>query len=244
MMYNMLICDDENYILDSLANSFQWESYGIRLAAKCLNGQQALNKFKINDFDIAILDIKMPILSGLALAKEIRNMNRSTEIIFLTSVDEFEYAKEAISLDACEYILKPFTNADIIKAVQKALRNLGGNKEAAEEPPQTTAESQIVLQINEYINSNIDKRITVKQIADYFSYSTNYIGHLYKKNTGIFLNDYIIKVKMEKAIELLKIVHNNVNEVAKALGYKDNPYFIKQFREYYGVTPKVYKDKC
>jgi DNA-binding response regulator len=244
-MYNLLICDDENYILETLTNNFDWEKYGISVKGTAVNGQAALNKFQTEHYDIALLDIKMPIMSGMELAKEMRKSDKKVQIIFLTSLSDFEYARQAIQVNACAYILKPFVKDDIIRAVQTALDNLASEHQRVrhEEQEDSGTEGNFIIQrVNAYIADNCNKKLSIKAIADQFGYSTNYLGQLYKKHTGMFVNEYVVKIKMEKAVQLLEIPRNSVGDIAEALGYSDIAYFIKQFREYYGVTPKVYRD--
>ncbi|MEG2380367.1 MAG: response regulator [Oscillospiraceae bacterium] len=246
-MYKLLICDDENYILEALENNIKWKKYDVDVVKTAINGQIALNQFKIEHYDIVILDIKMPIMSGMEVAREIRKIDKKTQIIFLTSLSDFDYARKAITVGACAYILKPFVKDDIIAALKVAIENLSSGIAFVTEDEKRLEDNSsegnsIVKRVNDYIENNIQKKLSIKVISDTLGYSTNYLGQLYKKHTGIFLNEYIVKVKMGKAVKLLEVHQNSVGDIAEALGYGDIAYFIKQFREFYGVTPKVYRD--
>ena len=247
-MYNMLICDDEPYVLDLLRESIDWKRYDVRVGGTALNGQMGLNAFQMTRFDIVLADIKMPLMSGVEMAKKMREKDKRVQIIFLTSLGEFEYAQSAVNIGACGYILKPFRNEELITAVQTAVSRLDSKGEGW--PAQTDKgtegtednEGFIVENVNKLISENIGKKLSVKTIAEYFGYSPNYLGHLYHKHTGMFIGDQIVKIKMEHAVELLKIPQNQIGSIAERLGYSDYAYFIKQFKEYYGETPKAFRD--
>ena len=245
-MYNMLICDDEPYVLDLLRENIDWKRYGVRVGGTALNGQLGLNAFQMERFDIVLADIKMPLMSGVEMAKRMRETDRRVQIIFLTSLGEFEYAQSAVNIGACGYILKPFRNEELISAVQTAVARLDGDRERGGEKPQPGEQDEnadfIVENVNGYIAENIGKKLSVKTIAEHFGYSPNYLGHLYHKHTGCFIGDQIIKIKMERAVELLRIPQNQISSIAERLGYGDYAYFIKQCKEYYGETPKAFRD--
>ncbi len=240
-MYRLLICDDENYILDMLNHNVDWAKYDIEVADVAVNGQQGLNKFNTAQIDIVLTDIRMPVMSGIEMARKIRAQNQNVQIIFLTSYDEFEYAKSAITINACGYVVKPLDENDLDQALRAAVNRLN----MAQPQPQSEEESEgtlLIESINAYVKDNIRKKITLKEISEYLGYSPNYIGQLYKKTTGVYLTDYIIQVKMEYAKKLLRISQNQVGTVATMLGYADQAYFIRQFKESYGVTPKTFRD--
>lgn len=244
-MYKMLICDDESYILEMLLNNINWKSFGIDTVETAVNGQMGYNKFNTGHYDILLTDIRMPIMSGIEMAKKIRSQNKDVQIILLTSYEEFEYAKSAIKINACGYILKPFDEKELLDTIREAVTRLGerGKDRVEPEKEKENGDSNFIVDsINRYINENIRKKITLKDVSEYLGYSPNYVGQLYKKHTGMYINEYIIKMKMEYAKTLLRIPQNQVGTVAEMLGYSDRAYFIKQFKEFYGVTPKIYRD--
>ena len=202
--YNMLICDDEPYVLDLLKENIDWEQYGVRVGGTAINGQLGLNAFQMEHFDIVLADIKMPLMSGVEMAKQMRKIDDRVQIIFLTSLSEFEYAQSAVNIGACGYILKPFRNKELISAVQTAVARLSGGREqlGAEDESSEQEENAdfIVENVNEYIAENIGKKLSVKSIADHFGYSPNYLGHLYHKHAGCYIGDQIIK----KCLKFLK----------------------------------------
>lgn len=102
-----MLVDDEKLILEGLENIIDWGRLGLKITSTCLNGYDALEKFKEEPVDIVITDINMPRMTGLELIKEIRSFNSTTRFIILTGYDEFRYAQEAIKYGIESYILKP-----------------------------------------------------------------------------------------------------------------------------------------
>ena len=106
-MNSILIADDEVIELESLRRRlerFLGENWTILTAE---NGREALAQYEKYRPQILILDICMPVVSGLEAAEEIRRKDRYSQIIFLTAYNEFDFARKAISVRALEYLLKP-----------------------------------------------------------------------------------------------------------------------------------------
>jgi two-component system response regulator YesN len=88
-----------------------------------------------------------------------------------------------------------------------------------------------------YVNSKSYNDVTLRDVANYFSYSPNHLGFLFKEHFSESFSDYIIRIRMEKAEQLLHNPKLKVYEIADQLGYKSLTYFSRQFREYYGTSP-------
>ena len=124
-MIRIAICDDRPEQLEhiqTLCETYLSEHTGIEASVMPFDNPIAfLHKLdKIGSVDIALLDICMPGISGISVAKEIRTRNDKTEIIFLTTSDEF--AMEAFSVKALHYILKPFAEKEFFDALDKAMK--------------------------------------------------------------------------------------------------------------------------
>ncbi|MFC4778811.1 response regulator [Paenibacillus sp. GCM10023252] len=101
--------------------------------------------------------------------------------------------------------------------------------------------SKIISEIEEYVEGKLGGNIVLRDVAEQFSFSPNYLGHLFKEETGTNFSDYVVRRKMEKAHELLQDPRLKVYEVASQVGYKNLTHFNKLFKERYGVTPNEYR---
>ncbi|MDD5291998.1 MAG: response regulator [Candidatus Omnitrophica bacterium] len=114
----ILICDDEIGIRESL-NLILKDNYDISF---CNNGQECLGLLKSGqEYDLILLDIKMPKLSGLDTLREIKKEKPGMKAIIITGYRSVETAAEAINAGASDYIVKPFNSKDIIKSVEKSI---------------------------------------------------------------------------------------------------------------------------
>lgn len=100
---------------------------------------------------------------------------------------------------------------------------------------------RLIEPIEQYIHSRLAEDITLREIANKFSYSPNHMGYLFKEQTGESFNEYLVRNRMEKARELLLEPKYKIYEVADQVGYKSLAYFSRLFREHYGFTPGDYR---
>ena len=105
----ILIVDDELIVRKSLASWFQEEGYSVDIAE---SGKQTLEKLVENDWDIFLLDIKMPGMDGLELQRKIKEIHPEASVIIMTAYASVETAVEAMKQGAYDYIVKPFEPDD------------------------------------------------------------------------------------------------------------------------------------
>ena len=120
-MYQLLTADDEQDKLEALRNNFPWQDYNVQLCGEACTGTDAYEQIVAKRPDLCIMDIKMPGISGLEAIRRARAQGITTKFVVLSGYDEFDYAKEAISLSTVEYLLKPCRPDDIIQAVLKCI---------------------------------------------------------------------------------------------------------------------------
>lgn len=118
-MFRVFLVEDEIVVRESIKKNVDWESYGFKLAGEAGDGEIAYAQIKEIRPDLVITDIKMPFMDGLELARLITQDLPDIKIVFLTGYGEFEYAREAIRLNAAEYLLKPVTEATLGQTLEK-----------------------------------------------------------------------------------------------------------------------------
>jgi DNA-binding NtrC family response regulator len=107
---DLLIVDDEESFRDTAGRWMQRKGHRVEQAA---NGQDALRHFDRRHFDVAVVDLNMPGISGLEVLQRIRDGGYDTEVIILTGQATVETAVQAMKLGACDYLTKPFPLADL-----------------------------------------------------------------------------------------------------------------------------------
>ncbi|MCD9021146.1 helix-turn-helix domain-containing protein [Cohnella silvisoli] len=119
-MMKAMIVDDEYYIREGLKKSDLWKELAIEVVGEAEDGAAAWAMYQLLQPEILLLDINIPEMNGIELARSIRNVNEEAQIIFLTGYDEFQWVKEAIALQASDYLLKPVVREELQKALNKA----------------------------------------------------------------------------------------------------------------------------
>lgn len=95
----------------------------------------------------------------------------------------------------------------------------------------------------EYIRENFQKDLTLDEVSKVVDISPYYFSKLFKQETGENFIEYLTKVRMKNAEELLKDSDYSIKEICVASGYSDPNYFSRIFKKYEGVTPSEYRER-
>lgn len=123
-MYKLLIVEDEKWEREGLRDFLDWKSLGIEVAGCASNGIEGKRMAEEIQPHIIITDIKMPLVDGMQMSREIRAFLPQTYIIILTGYDEFDYAKQAFDFNAFAYLLKPLEKETLEKTILDVLNKL------------------------------------------------------------------------------------------------------------------------
>jgi len=114
----ILVVDDEHMICDVIHDGLSERGY---LCDTVLNGNDALAKLAHQDFDVVLLDIRLPGMSGMEVLRETLLNHENTAAIMVTAVDDVVTAVEAMKLGASDYIIKPFDLDTLVRSIHVAL---------------------------------------------------------------------------------------------------------------------------
>lgn len=120
-MYSILIADDENASLKAIEILLNRKFNGLFEIRKCYNGKEALELIQERVPDIVFTDIRMPVLDGIALAKELQEMENSPLTVIISGYSDFSYAQSAIKYGVSDYLLKPIDPDEFVLLIQKML---------------------------------------------------------------------------------------------------------------------------
>lgn len=123
-LYNILLVDDETDVLEAMKKKIDWEALGFCLAGTAENGQEALEMAEQLHVDVVMTDIKMPYMDGLTLCKKLKENYRNIKVVIYSGFDDFEFAREAVHLEAEEYLLKPISSKDMENVFGKIKKKL------------------------------------------------------------------------------------------------------------------------
>ncbi len=123
-MYKTVIIDDEPIIRKGIRSVLNWEQLGCTICGEASDGQQGMELIERLLPDIIITDIKMPQVDGLTMVRNIRRLVPDSRVIILTGYRDFDYAYQAIKLEAFDFILKPTRIEQLYDVVRRAVQSL------------------------------------------------------------------------------------------------------------------------
>lgn len=234
---NLLIADDENLelkVLEKTVKKHFVDELEIFVAGNGRKASQICDEVKP---DIALLDIEMPGMNGIELAKYIKEKYAECIIIFITAYDRFDYAIEAMHIKAFDYLLKPWKEERLCELINTAIENVRSMQKT-----DSIVHSQKDV-IKDYIDRNYKKDISAKDVAGILGYSDVYFSKVFKQLFDDNFINYLTKIRIDRAKLLLKDVSFNIKEVGKSVGYADSNYFTKVFKRSVGMSPSEYRSK-
>ena len=180
--YSVLLVDDEEDVIRIIMKKLDWESMGLVIIGHAANGVEALEMAEELSPDIVMTDIKMPYMDGLTLCKKLKELSRTIRVIIFSGFDEFEYAKEAIKMEAAEYLLKPVNAVELKEVFERVKNDLDRELDEKRNTDKLRAyymESLPVLQESFYM-ALLEGRIAPEQIGRYMdSYQVQLQGPYY-----------------------------------------------------------------
>ncbi len=257
-MYNLLIVDDEPEIRQALSNYIPWEEMGFIVANTAKNGKEALDYIINNKVDVLLCDVKMPIMNGVELAKEIYSQNIKTKVIFLSAYREFDFAKKALLYGVEDYIIKPTKYQELLdvfknitnklekegrkSSFEKQLTDLSNCKDDIDyfNNCSESFNDKIIIKVKNIVRENY-QTASLKDIAKKVNLSSCYLSKFFKEITGENFSDYVLRIKMNEAKKLLMDIDYCVYEVSEMLGYSNAKNFSRAFKCFTGKTPSEFR---
>ena len=251
-MYKVLVVDDEVLVRKGIILETDWSQLGCKVVAEASNGEEAWCLTQIYQPDIVICDIRMPKLDGMSYLSKLREAQNEVSVIFLSAYSDFAYTQKAIRLGAADYLLKPFEDSELVETLQSIKNKIEKKRQSVSivdesdvltyEVGQNGKQSKYVLDALDYMNQHYgDSKLTVTHIATSLNLSEGHLSHLFKKETGYTINNYLTRYRIQSAMKLLQNYHYKVYEVGEMVGYKDMTYFSSLFKKIVGVTPSAYQ---
>lgn len=252
-MYNVLLVEDDVALRFIYSKMKTWTECGFVIAKQAGNGKDALEILQKESFDLIFTDIRMPFVDGIEMLRKLSEQNSTTPVVFASSYDEFEYARQGLILGAFDYLLKPVDEKKLAQVLERLKVHL-------EETSDTIKIEQAISDVFGQLGIPVDSSPFIHQTAIYFSehygevftaddiaeahgYSKDYFGKIFKKNFGLTFHEVYSRIKIAYAINLLSTGNYKAYEISDILGYSSVDYFTKVFKEITGETPSRFKAK-
>lgn len=247
-MYKVVIIEDETIIRKGLIASIPWSDYDCVVVGEAKNGKEGLAVIADVKPDIIILDINMPIMSGLEMIEQLPHQIYS--YIVVSGYTEFDYAKRAIQLNVSDYLIKPLDHQQLEKALFQAIEDLEmrrffHSKENQEEhdfiilDPVTQVDSVSLNLVLNYIKDHYHEKVSMIQLSEVAQKSSTSINTRFQKYLNMTFNEYLSRYRIQQAIHDIETLQYHMYEVAERAGYNDYKYFTQVFKRLVGVSPKI-----
>lgn len=231
------------YLAEKLGTMYQ--------VVQASNGEEALKRLKELPVDLVLTDVMMPVMDGLHLCRAIKqNMNTShIPVIILSAKADVKEQLEGLQVGADDYIPKPF----VLNIVVTKIRNLFRTRYRAIEyysksmeiEPEKIAlnplDEKLLKQAMDIMERHLDDvDFTTDEFAREMCMSRSSLHAKMKALTGESTNDFIRKVRFNRACKLLKEGRYTVAEISVMVGYNTPSYFTTSFKKYFGCLPSEY----
>lgn len=200
MKYSVLLVDDEEEVTQAIKRKLNWVEMGFEEPRYARNGLEALEVSEDQAPDVVMTDIQMPYMTGLELSKKLKELYPGIRIIIFSGYDEFEYAKEAIRLEAEEYILKPIDAGELKSVFER---------------------------IHESLDKERDERQNLEKLKSYYMESLPLLqedffaalldGKLEEKRIPKYLEDY--SIKLDGPFFCVAICHISTSELPEGVSH-------------------------
>ncbi len=196
--YSVILVDDEEDVAQAILKKMDWESMGYETPRYAHNGLEALDLAENKRPDVVMTDIKMPYMDGMELSRNLRKLYPNIRIIIFSGFDEFEYAKEAIRLEAEEYILKPIDAGEL---------------------------KEVFGRVHKALDTEIDEKLNVATLENYYMDSLPLLqedffaslveGRIAGNKIDKFMSDY--RIDLKSPFYITAIVHISTSSLPEGM---------------------------
>ena len=246
----VLIIDDNNGMRAYLRSILK-DKYNVSEAA---DGKQGLEKACREIPKLVICDVMMPVMDGLEFTRQLKqNMATShIPVILLTARSLSEQREEGYGTGADSYLTKPFSGSVLLARVDNLLRNRtmlrslfsGDKKEEAAEEQLGSRDQTFINRLRDSIRQNMgDSDFTVERLGEEVGLSRVQLYRKVKALTGQTPVDLLKKARLERARLLVEKTDKSISEIAYEVGFTAPSYFNKCFKDEFGVSPGVLRER-
>lgn len=250
--YSVLVVDDSLDMKQFLETNLKTYFSTVYSAS---DGEEAMKMIIEYSPDIIVSDVMMPKVSGFELCKWLKSDLKISHIpiVLLTARVDDESNITGYKLGADMYIPKPFDLSLLINALYSVLNNREKIKDrfksdillpTIQETTNSSVDELFMNKLNELILANLENQdLDVQYIAQAIAMSRSSLYNKLKALTGMGVNDYINKFKIERALYLLQNTNLSITEISEQAGFSYQRYFSSVFKQIHGITPSQYRSK-
>lgn len=250
--YVAVVVEDDPSVRDYLSTELRKRFKAIHIS---INGQDALQVIRKIKPDIVISDVMMPVMNGFDLCQTLKNESEISHIpvILLTAYVGQDNKLMGYKVGADNYITKPFDMEYLITVVHNTLRFRQAvraqikSAEGVIDSKKVTFSSydeRFIMKVNNCIERELSNpQLNVDMVASTVAMSRTTLYNKMKSVTDMSVRDYILRIRMERARELLTNSENSIAEIASQVGFTDQRYFSTTFKQQHKQTPTEYRNE-
>lgn len=248
--YTVLVADDNEELVEYIADELRKH---FKRVLTVYDGQTAYQTACDENPDIIVSDVMMPGMNGYELCKAIKEDISVSHIpiILLSARNDDESRKYGYMLGADSYLDKPFEMDQLVEKILNKLYNRLqtqkhyhqiGIHPVPEENDLSKADSLFMEKLHQAINDNLDNaQLNIPFLCNQIGISRASLYNKLKAIAGMGANDYINKIRIERAMKLIKETNLNFTEISEKVGFASPRYFSTAFKQYTGKTPTQFK---
>ncbi len=238
----IIIVEDEQRARRGLRNLITSISEEYEVVSEATDGRKGLELISTVKPDVVFTDIKMPYMDGIALIKSVNSLEIKSEFVIISAYEQFETARQAISLGVKDFLVKPVTYEEMAAVLERLNQREHQKLKAsvADLEKQYPEAHPLILKALRIIENNYAARISEEYFAQCLGMTKEYFSYLFHKDIGITFIKFIKKYRIQVAKSLLLNEGLSKDDIPYSVGFSDPKYFNKVFREITGVSVSEY----
>lgn len=250
----ILVVDDEPRTRQGIRQTLEVWAAGRYIVETADNGIDARDRLLQGRVHLLITDVRMPEVSGLDLIRSLEGEVRKPVIIVISGYAEFEYVQQALRLGAVNYLLKPLDKVELVQVVEAALKQEEEQQrhekleklvdhKLMEIDPDTAGMGEPVKEALAYVEQHLHEQLSMAEVAGMIHLNASYFSVLFKEQTGVSFSEYLSRLRIQRAKELLLQTRLPIGEIGERVGYRTDKYFIKVFKSLEAISPSRYRQQ-
>lgn len=189
-MHTLLIVDDEEIEREGMAQFIPWDTYEMKVVGTARNGAEGLEKIARYKPDLAIVDIKMPVMNGIEMIRKAKEQYPDMTFVVLSGYGDYEFTSQAMELGVRHYILKPCDESKMIPVLNKAIAELEETRAQNARSEKVEAEARL---LKPYAREQLFRDLLQGRALPQGSSTRQLLDELGGKERSVLLLDFRLK---------------------------------------------------
>ncbi|MGK0465598.1 response regulator transcription factor [Clostridium sp.] len=246
----VLIVDDEHLVRNLLKICIDWNSIGMEIIGEAASGEDAIELVCKYQPELIFTDICMNNMDGIEFADSVMKSYPNIKVVVISGYDDFKYAQRCIRAGIKDYLLKPINDEMVLETALKMKKSIEEEREALSAITREhdiynlpgKKSNKFIDEITEYVKLNYgDCELTLSKVAHVFFINASYLSRIFKKEMGINFMEYLVRIRIERAIMLLNNMDLKAYEIGEKVGISDSSYFSTCFKKNTGYSISEYR---